>query len=188
MGTNFYLMSKNKDSVKKYFGQYPTDDAYSIVDEPYLGYQMHICKRSYGWKPLFQKHDCFNTFAEFEDFYKNNSEDYQIYDEYDELYSFEKFKQAMIDHANVEPKPVKWVYENNPIFNLNGRKTLDTKDCDESEADLYVPFDHDEYQKTYEQAKKKFGYYDLFSFDSDYGPKYTKDPDYNFDWTEGDFS
>ena len=29
------------------------DIEYEIVDEPYLGYEVHLCKLSAGWRPLF---------------------------------------------------------------------------------------------------------------------------------------
>ena len=29
---------------------------YEIVDTPDFGYEIHIGKKSYGWKPLFQEH------------------------------------------------------------------------------------------------------------------------------------
>jgi len=30
------------------------DIEYEIVDEPYLGYEVHLCKLSAGWRPLLQ--------------------------------------------------------------------------------------------------------------------------------------
>ena len=44
-------MTKSKKLVEKYF---PYE--YEIVDTPYFGYEIHIGKRSCGWKPLFQEH------------------------------------------------------------------------------------------------------------------------------------
>ena len=45
------MMTTNKELVHRYF-----PGEYEIVEEPYLGYEIHIGKRSYGWKPLFQGH------------------------------------------------------------------------------------------------------------------------------------
>ncbi|WP_159444383.1 hypothetical protein [Eubacterium uniforme] len=42
-----------------------------IVDEPYLGYQVHLNKLSAGWRPLFQKHKTIKTFKELEEFMMN---------------------------------------------------------------------------------------------------------------------
>lgn len=53
MGTNFYLMSKSKKLMRENFAvenDYGiTDEEYEIVDEPYLGYQVHLNKLSCGW-------------------------------------------------------------------------------------------------------------------------------------------
>lgn len=78
MGTNFYLMSKSKKLMREYFAVEKdygfTDEEYQIVDEPYLGYQVHLNKLSIGWRPLFQKHRKIRTFKELEDFcLKNNN-------------------------------------------------------------------------------------------------------------------
>lgn len=48
MGTNYYMMIMDKEIVKKYF-----TNEYEIVDFPYFGYEIHIGKRSVGWRPLF---------------------------------------------------------------------------------------------------------------------------------------
>lgn len=47
MGTNFYMMSRNKKLMREYFAvetEYTIKDIeYEIVDEPYLGYKVHLC-------------------------------------------------------------------------------------------------------------------------------------------------
>ena len=52
METNFYLMSRNKNLMREYFAvetEYIIKDIeYEIVDEPYLGYEVHLCKLSAG--------------------------------------------------------------------------------------------------------------------------------------------
>ena len=77
MGTKFYLMSKSKNLMRENFAVEKdygiTDEEYEIVDEPYLGYQVHLNKLSCGWRPLFQMHKNIKTFKELEDFcLKNN--------------------------------------------------------------------------------------------------------------------
>ena len=46
MGTNFYLMSRNKKLMREHFAvetEYDIKDIeYAIVDEPYLGYEIHL--------------------------------------------------------------------------------------------------------------------------------------------------
>lgn len=72
MGTNFYLMSRNKKLIREHFAvetEYDIKDIeYAIVDEPYLGYEIHLNKLSCGWRPLFQRHKTIKTFKELEEF------------------------------------------------------------------------------------------------------------------------
>ena len=76
MGTKFYLMSKSKNLMRENFAVEKdygiTDEEYEIVDEPYLGYQVHLNKLSCGWRPLFQMHKNIKTFKELEDFCLKN--------------------------------------------------------------------------------------------------------------------
>lgn len=51
------------------------------------------------------------------------------------------------------------------------------------EAELYSHFNHIEYEKTLQKARQKFGVYERSYGDM----KYWNDPDYLFDWTEGEF-
>lgn len=57
-------------AVEKDYGI--TDEEYEIVDEPYLGYQVHLNKLSCGWRPLFQMHKNIKIFKELEDFCLKN--------------------------------------------------------------------------------------------------------------------
>ena len=67
MGTNFYLMSKSKKLIRENFAVEKnygvTDVEYELVDEPYLGYQIHLNKLSCGWRPLFQRHKNIKSFG-----------------------------------------------------------------------------------------------------------------------------
>ena len=66
MSTNYYMITKDKDFVKKYF-----PNEYELTDLPYFGYEVHIGKRSIGWKPLFQGHKkAYNSVSEMIDFSK----------------------------------------------------------------------------------------------------------------------
>lgn len=98
MGTNYYLFTGSKQLARKYFAEVSeygyVDAEYEIVDEPRLGYEIHLNKCSCGWRPLFQCHKVFKSFAEQEaakrlkcsdnylrdssDFYSHNDEDYPI--------------------------------------------------------------------------------------------------------------
>ena len=72
--------------------------------------------------------------------------------------------------------------EVNPMF-PDKKPWLRIVGCNDEEAERYVPFNHIEYEKTLQQARQKFGVYER-----EYGDiKYWNDPDYLFDWTEGEF-
>ena len=186
MGTNYYLMSKSKKLMREYFAVETdygiTDEEYEIVDEPYLGYQVHLNKLSAGWRPLFQKHKTIKTFKELEEFCLNNKNAVGIYDEYGRKYSWQQYFDRAYRHSQRQPEPFKWIYEIDPIF-MDSKPTLHVVPCTEQEADIYTPFCHRIYAEKEEQAHKRFKVYER----SWSGVKYWEDPDYPFDWTEGDF-
>lgn len=66
MGTNFYFMSKDKKLMRENFAvetEYGIHDVeYEIVDEPYLGYEVHLNKLSGGWRALFQSNKNISTY------------------------------------------------------------------------------------------------------------------------------
>lgn len=194
MGTNYYMITKNKDLAHKYFakecdygGKYPeyVDQEYTLYDVPDFYYEIHLNKLSYGWQPIFQKHTAFSTFTELEQFYNEHKEDLIFKDEYDDEYTFEEYKQIVINHSNREPQPMRWVYKEDNMFGRSGHKYLMTEECKPEEADLWIPFDHSEYAKTQRDAQIKYKAWGTYS---DRYDQYTKDPDYKFDWIEGDFS
>lgn len=115
MGTNFYLMSKSKKLMREYFAVEKdygfTDEEYQIVDEPYLGYQVHLNKLSIGWRPLFQKHRKIRTFKELEDFCLKNNNIVGIYDEYGKKYTWKQYQDRIYRHSQCKPEPFKWVYK-----------------------------------------------------------------------------
>lgn len=193
MGTNYYFMTRNKELAHKHFAVEHdwgvTDEEYEIVDDPFLGYEIHINKLSCGWRPLFQRHKAFKTWNELEKFYYDHENDLCVYDEYGTLWTFSDYKQHVFDHFARDPLPVKWEYDYESIdlkyHPETARKHLHTVSCHPEEAELWIPFDHIEYFETEKAAKKKFGVYSYHIFD-DF--KYWNDPDYKIDWTEGDFS
>lgn len=186
MGTNYYFMSRNKELMQTCFAEKSEwgviDEEYTIVDEPYLGYRCHLNKLSCGWRPLFQKHRAFDSFRKLEAFYREYQADLEIYDEYGRQYSWEEYFETVYTHSRRHPEPMKWVREVNPM-SPNKELNLRTVECSEEEAELYSPFNHIEYKKTLQKARQKFGVYER-----EYGEtKYWNDPDYLFDWTEGEF-
>lgn len=177
MGTNYYFMTKEKNLVRKHF---PSNE-YEIVDEPFLGYKIHLNKLSCGWRPLFQKHKPFETFMDLKKFYYANYDYLSIFDEYDQLYPWDEYEQVVTDHADIEPEPVRWVFKPSKLFGES--PYLHTVRCEPEEADLWTPFNHTEYVRTERESARKFG---CQSWDSEMD--YTADPKYPFDWVSGEFS
>ena len=99
MGTNYYMMTTDKELVHTYF---PYE--YEIVEEPYLCYQIHIGKRAAGWKPLFEAHEkAYNSVSEMLEFITLHPE-IHIYNEYDEPLSIMQLKEELIDWAENQEK------------------------------------------------------------------------------------
>ena len=155
MGTNYYMFIKNKKVARDNFAEVDeygnVDPEYEIVDEPELGYKVHLNKCSCGWRPLFQIHKAFRLFSEMESFYKKYENDLMIFDEYGEEFSWDDYKKKMIDHASRKLEPEKWVFGEEKAFG-DGRKHLHTESCAPEEADLWIPFDHLEYARTQKEA------------------------------------
>lgn len=89
MGTNFYLRKKLSHKEKEIAKQYIDDNKYDEVREM-LPNDIHIGKRSYGWKFLWDAH-----FFEYFEPTKESLLDWlksgQIIDEYGEEFTFEQF-------------------------------------------------------------------------------------------------
>ena len=95
------MMTTDKELVNKYF-----DGEYEIVDDPYLGYEIHIGKRSAGWKPLFEAHDnAYTSVSEMLNFIMNHPE-IHIFDEYGESLSIAQLKEELIDWAEKQEKRI----------------------------------------------------------------------------------
>lgn len=186
MGTNFYLMSKSKKLIRENFAVEKnygvTDVEYELVDEPYLGYQIHLNKLSCGWRPLFQRHKNIKSFKQLEGFCMKNNNIVEIYDEYGEKYTWKQYYDKVYNHSQCKPKPFKWVYEIDLLFKDN-KPTLHVVPCTESEAEIYMPFCHKEYREKERRARECFHVYER----PWYGIKYWEDPDFPFDWMEGEF-
>lgn len=122
MGTNFYLMSRNKKLMREYFAvetEYTIKDIeYEIVDEPYLGYEVHLCKLSAGWRPLFQRHKTISTYKELEEFCLKNKSMVSIYDEYGRRYTWKQYFKKVYNHSQRKAEPRKWIYDIDPIFQI----------------------------------------------------------------------
>lgn len=95
------MMTTSKELVHKYF-----PEEYEIVEEPYLGYEIHIGKRSCGWKPLFQAHkNAYTSVSEMMRFIREHPE-VQIFDEYGDSLSIEQLKEELIDWAECQAERI----------------------------------------------------------------------------------
>lgn len=95
------MMTTNKELVHRYF-----PGEYEIVEEPYLGYEIHIGKRSYGWKPLFQEHkNAYTSVSEMMQFIREHPE-IQIFDEYGDSFSVDQLKEELVDWAEYQKKRI----------------------------------------------------------------------------------
>lgn len=91
MSTNYYMLSQSKGFAEKYF-----HGEYELTDTPMFGYEIHIGKRSMGWKPLFQEHKhAYDSVEGLMAFIKNNS--VVLYDEYGIILTETELKENLID-------------------------------------------------------------------------------------------
>jgi len=169
MGTNFYFFIKDRNLSKLFEKVY-------ITDEPEFGYKIHLNKLSFGWRPLFESNNQWKSFDELELFYERNKDYITIFDEYRNKYSYDEYKNRLLDHLNAKRKPKKWIQYNTDVKLV---------DCEEDEADLFTPFNHKKYVETEKGALDKIGVhrsnYLSMLYDSEL---YWNDPKYDFDWTQ----
>ena len=112
------MMTTDKELVKKYF-----DGEYEIVDDPYLGYEIHIGKRSAGWKPLMEAHNnAYDSVSGLFAFLHRHQDKVEIYNEYNELHTIDQLKAELIDWADNQKRRV--IHYDNYI------------------GDIQVPIDH----------------------------------------------
>ena len=90
MGTNFYMITKNKTMASLY-----APYSYELTDTPYFGYEIHIAKTSCGWLPLFQGHkDGINSVSEYKAAYETG--EFDIVDEYGTSYNWDEFEDRVL--------------------------------------------------------------------------------------------
>lgn len=174
MGTNYYMMIKDKELVTKYF-----DNEYELTDSPYFGYEVHIMKLSYGWKPLFEWHG--NAYKSVEDmlkFLEFHRMDIEIFDEYGKQYTIEGLKEEFTSHVNREPKYMKHIPEGIPNHIFGGRDYL--VESTEDDYDIKMPYDHVEYHKLDPYSEKRY-------IDESREPLYFHDKD-GYDFTKECFA
>lgn len=89
MGTNFYMITKSKETRDEYFGW-----DYELTDAPDWGYKIHIAKTSMGWLPLFQAHECFESIKQLKELYDTGK--FIFADEYGNVYNWEEFDKRVL--------------------------------------------------------------------------------------------
>ena len=138
MSTNYYMMTTDKELVKKYF-----DGEYEIVDDPYLGYKIHIGKRSGGWKPLFEAHEnAYDSVSEMLEFITIHPE-IHIFNEYGESLSGTQLKEELIDWAeNQEKKVIHYSDYIGDIESPIDHVEIDKRDCSWDRL-IHVKYWHD---------------------------------------------
>lgn len=111
MGTNFYLITKNK-SIAEQIGDF------ELTDTPDWGYEVHIGKRSGGWLPLFQSHRGIKSVKDIEKWCE--LPEITIINEYDEEFTWEQLKEELIYwNGGVEGVVPKEYHEVDPTFPFN---------------------------------------------------------------------
>lgn len=90
MGTNFYMMTKNKQLAEQY-----APYGHELTDSPDWGYEIHLAKTSCGWLPLFQAYrHGIRSVAEIKEAYDIG--EFAIYDEYNDVYTWEEFEDGVL--------------------------------------------------------------------------------------------
>ena len=90
MGTNFYMITKNKTMASIY-----APYSYELTDTPYFGYEIHVAKTSCGWLPLFQGHkNGINSVSEYKAAYETG--EFDIVDEYGTSYNWDEFEDRVL--------------------------------------------------------------------------------------------
>ena len=160
-------MTTNKELAEKYF-----PNEFELVDSPYFGYEIHIAKRSLGWKVLYQGHRKAYTSVEgLKNFIRKHQKDIRIFDEYEEEFTLLQLDDELFNRdKRIEKTPVKFVPQGIPNEIFGGRDYFIDGTWDD--YDLTRPYDHLEYSeldpysktKTYHEYKN-FYYHDKNGYD-----------------------
>ena len=107
MGTNYYFMLDKRNEIIEAVKNNDFYTAKELMDAS----EIHICKCSMGWLPLFQAHKGkFNSIVEMKKFYDANTP--IIKNEYGEEFTWEQFSDKVICHNGgykgaIKPKKIK---------------------------------------------------------------------------------
>lgn len=171
MGTNYYIHSKDKQFMTDHFS-----GEYEIVDIPDFGYEVHICKMSFGWRTLFQAHNmAYTSVKHMVEFFRENKNKFTVWDEYGGQQDLEEFIELCLTRDSIRERTDKHKF----IWKKSAMSDL-TKDDDATSDYIETPFDHIEYM---DFEKKHGGGYGSF----DHRDWYWND-DEGFNFMNGDFS
>ena len=128
MGTNFYMLTTNREMKDKY-----APFSYELVDDPYFAYEIHIAKTSMGWLPLFQSHSSgIQSVKEYKEAYDTGA--FEIYDEYGNKYTWEEFDKRVLQFnggklGGIKPEKIEYnafnpdeIPEYRPISHIPGNE------------------------------------------------------------------
>lgn len=149
MGTNFYLMTRNKTLAQKY-----APYSYELTDTPYFGYEIHIAKTSMGWLPLFQGHRYgINSVREYKAAYETG--EFEIVDEYGTIYNWAAFEERVLKFnggvRGVEPLKKIEIDKSSPWY--------------DPRLPDHTPISHFEYKYDYDYGNDYFADEDGYEFD-----------------------
>jgi hypothetical protein len=135
------MLSQSKGFVEKYF-----PGEYELTDTPMFGYEIHIGKRSMGWKPLFQEHkNAYDSVEELVEFIIKHS--VVLYDEYGTILTEKELKENLIDWGEKQTKQYyKFVPKGFSDKSFGWKEYLQLVNKND-EYDIVSPFDHKEYQE-----------------------------------------
>ena len=156
MGTNFYMITKNKTMASIY-----APYSYELTDTPYFGYEIHVAKTSCGWLPLFQGHkNGINSVSEYKAAYETG--EFDIVDEYGTSYNWNEFEDRVLkfnggirgvqDPEKIERDKSSMFYDKNlpeysPISHIGGTKQSYKYDLEEFYNDYFEDSEGFEFDK-----------------------------------------
>lgn len=144
LSTNYYMMITNKELVKKYF-----PNEYQLVDDPYLGYQIHIGKRSMGWLPLFESHkqayDSVEDMIKFVFDYKPNA--VRVFDEYGRRLSTDQLIEELVKWGEYQTVRYMKYIPGGRVWNQKYGWKEYFEESTKDDYDITYPYDHLEYSK-----------------------------------------
>ena len=74
-------------------------DIYFHIHYPFERPDIHICKLSMGWVPLFEATKYYDSWDTFESFYILHKDEFDLVDEYDRVCMLEDFKNSVMERV-----------------------------------------------------------------------------------------